>query len=173
MSIFRLIQKVKHLSGTQVAANKISVGLTAEKLKSFRSSKTMKRIIFVVLLALAVVLPVVAQDAPAPKTDAPVADAPKTDAPVADAPKADAPKAEKVEGKILAEKDVTKLKTADAELVLLACDKLTELLKVEKVAEKTFVLEGEKVAGKDGKEGFMIKSFEEKKEEAKKEEEKK
>jgi len=109
----------------------------------------MVRTLFVVLLAVGLVCPLLAQDKPAPT--------PKTDL-------------VKLEGKILVEKDkagkeIAKIKTADAELVLLDCDKLKELLKVEKLAEKTFVLEGEKAKDKNGKEtGFMIKSFEEKKE---------
>ena len=128
----------------------------------------MKRILIAALLALAIVLPTFAQE-PAP---APAADAPKVDA-AAPAPAADAAVAPvKLEGKIIVAKDAegketASIKTADAELALLPCDKLTELLKVEKVAEKTFVLEGEKAKDKDGKEtGFMIKNFEEKKADA-------
>ncbi len=119
----------------------------------------MKRFIFAVLVAL-IALPVFAQDAAAP---APAADAA---APAADAALV------KIEGKIVVTKaegqpDVVTVKTADAELTLLPCDKLTELLKVEGLADKTFVLEGEKVPAKDGKsEGFMVKSFEEKKADA-------
>ncbi|NLI79408.1 MAG: hypothetical protein GX442_23550 [Candidatus Riflebacteria bacterium] len=117
----------------------------------------MKRFIFAVLVAL-IALPVFAQDAAAP-------------APAADAA-APAAALVKVEGKIVVTKaegqpDVVTVKTADAELTLLPCDKLTELLAVEGLADKTFVLEGEKVPAKDGKsEGFMVKSFEEKKADA-------
>jgi hypothetical protein len=121
----------------------------------------MKRFFLFALLALVFVLPVVAEDAPAaaPAADAPVA-APAAD-PVA------APAAVKIEGTIVMKDKDAFLKTADAEMALLPCEKLTELLAVEKVAEKTFVLEGEKVAANDGKsEGFMIKSFEEKKADA-------
>lgn len=150
----------------------------------------MKRTMILSLMVASFALPVFAQDAaaPAPAADAvvaPAADAaapaPAADvvAPAADAvvaPAADAavaPAAEKLEGQIIVVKgengapDTVTFKTAAAELTLLPGDKLTELLAVEKVAEKTFVLEGEKVAAKDGKsEGFMIKSFEEKKADA-------
>lgn len=137
----------------------------------------MKRITLVALLAVAFVLPSFAEEpapvvAPAADAKAPAADvkAPDAAAPDAAAPAADAkaPAVAKIEGKVVVGKDASTFKTADAELALLPCDKLTELLKVEKVADKTFVLEGEKVAAKDGKsEGFMIKGFEEKKEEKK------
>jgi len=146
----------------------------------------MKKLLFLVVLAVAVVLPAFAQDAapaaapaaepaaPAPAAEpaapaAAPADAPKTDAPAA----APAPAPIKIEGKVIVAKgkegapDVVTFKTADAELTLLPGDKLNELLKIEKFEEKTFVLEGEKVAAKDGKsEGFMIKTFEEKKADA-------
>lgn len=142
----------------------------------------MKRTMILSLMIASFALPVFAQDAaaPAPAADAvvaPAADA--TVAPAADAtvaPAADAavaPAPVKLEGKVVVVKgeagapDTVTFKTADAELTLLPGDKLNELLKVEKVAELTFVLEGEKVAAKDGKsEGFMIKSFEEKKADA-------
>lgn len=120
----------------------------------------MKRFMFAVLVAL-IALPVFAQDAAAPAPAAAPADA-----------AAPAAALVKVEGKIVVTKaegqpDVVTVKTADAELTLLPCDKLTELLAVEGLADKTFVLEGEKVPAKDGKsEGFMVKSFEEKKADA-------
>lgn len=126
----------------------------------------MKRALILSLMVASFALPVFAQDAaaPAPAADAAVA------APAADAA---APAPVKLEGAVVVVKgengapDTITFKTADAELTLLPGDKLTELLAVEKVAEKTFVLEGEKVAAKDGKsEGFMIKSFEEKKADA-------
>ncbi len=135
----------------------------------------MKRALILSLMVASFALPVFAQDAAAPAAApavAPAADA--TVAPVA--PAADAavaPAPVKLEGKVIVVKgengapDAVSFKTADAELTLLPGDKLAELLKVEKVAELTFVLEGEKVAAKDGKsEGFMIKSFEEKKADA-------
>jgi len=122
----------------------------------------MKRALILSLMVASFALPVFAQDAAAPApAAAPAADAAATPAPV------------KLEGKVVVVKgengapDTVTFKTADAELTLLPGDKLAELLKVEKVAELTFVLEGEKVAAKDGKsEGFMIKSFEEKKADA-------
>jgi len=134
----------------------------------------MKRALILSLMVASFALPVFAQDAAAPAAaPAPAADA--AVAPVA-APAADAaatPAPVKLEGKVVVVKgengapDTVTFKTADAELTLLPGDKLNELLKVEKVAELTFVLEGEKVAAKDGKsEGFMIKSFEEKKADA-------
>ena len=129
----------------------------------------MKRTLILSLMVASFALPVFAQDAAAPVA-APAAVAPAA-APAADATVAPAPV--KLEGKVVVVKgengapDVVTFKTADAELTLLPGDKLNELLKVEKVAELTFVLEGEKVAAKDGKsEGFMIKSFEEKKADA-------
>ncbi|MBF0498500.1 MAG: hypothetical protein HQM09_00070 [Candidatus Riflebacteria bacterium] len=123
----------------------------------------MKRTLFAALLAVALVAPVFAAD-PAPAAPA----APAAVAPAAEP--AAAPAAVKLEGKIIVtEKEKIKtvvIKTADAEITLLPSDKLTDLLKVEKLAEKTFVLEGEKIVGKDKVEGFMIKSFEEKKADA-------
>jgi len=143
-------------------------------LKIFKGDfKIMKRALILSLMVASFALPVFAQDAaaPAPAADAAVA-APAADA-AAPAPAAEpaaAPAPVKLEGAVVVVKgengapDTITFKTADAELTLLPGDKLTELLAVEKVAEKTFVLEGEKVAAKDGKsEGFMIKSFEEKK----------
>lgn len=138
----------------------------------------MKRALILSLMVASFALPVFAQDAaapaPAPAADAAVA-APAADA-AAPAPAAEpaaTPAPEKLEGTVVITKgengapDTVTFKTADAELTLLPGDKLDELLKVEKVAELTFVIEGEKVAAKDGKsEGFMIKSFEEKKADA-------
>ncbi|MFZ2958434.1 MAG: hypothetical protein WA705_16225 [Candidatus Ozemobacteraceae bacterium] len=129
----------------------------------------MKRTLFAALLVASLVAPVFAAD-PAPAA-APAAE-PAVAAPAV--PAADAavvPAPVKLEGMIIVtEKDAVKsavIKTADAEIALLPGDKLNELLKIEKVADKTFVLEGEKVSAKDGKaEGFMIKSFEEKKADA-------
>ncbi len=118
----------------------------------------MKRIILLTVLAAMVAFPVLAQDAP---TTDPAA-----------ASGAPAPATEKLEGKVIVTKgadgaaDTYTFKTADAELTLLPGDKLTELLKVEKYEEKTFIIEGEKVTGKDGKQGFMVKAFEEKKDAA-------
>jgi len=129
----------------------------------------MKRALILSLMVASFALPVFAQDAaaPAPAADAAVA------APAPAAEPAAAPAPVKLEGTVVITKgengapDTVTFKTADAELTLLPGDKLDELLKVEKVAELTFVLEGEKVAAKDGKsEGFMIKSFEEKKADA-------
>jgi len=135
----------------------------------------MKRILFAVLVAL-VALPLFAADpAAAPAAEPAAAPAAKPAAAPAVAPAADpaaASAAVKLEGKVVVVKDkgqpdVVSFKTADSELTLLPCDKLTELLKAEGFADKTYVLEGEKVAAKDGKtEGFMIKSFEEKKADA-------
>jgi hypothetical protein len=118
----------------------------------------MKRILFLALMVIAFSVPAFAQDAAAP---APAADAAAPAAePVAE------PAAETLatlEGQIVMKEADAFIKTADAEIALLPCEKLTELLKVEGLADKTFVLEGEKVPAKDGaSEGFMIKNFSEK-----------
>ncbi|HNV68615.1 MAG TPA: hypothetical protein PKO06_02875 [Candidatus Ozemobacteraceae bacterium] len=139
----------------------------------------MKKVLFAVLMVMAICLPSFAEE-PAPAA-APAADAAKpadaaAPAPAADAKPADAaapaPAVEKFEGTVVVVKgaegaaDTYTLKTAAAELVLLPGDKLEELKKVADLDKKTFVIEGEKVAGKDGKDGIMIKSFEEKKADA-------
>jgi len=127
-------------------------------LKIFKGDfKIMKRALILSLMVASFALPVFAQDAaaPAPAADAAVA------APAPAAEPAAAPAPVKLEGTVVITKgengapDTVTFKTADAELTLLPGDKLDELLKVEKVAAK------------DGKsEGFMIKSFEEKKADA-------
>ena len=142
----------------------------------------MKKMLFVVLMVAAVCFPsFAAEPAPAAAPDAaapavaPAADAAKpadVAAPVVDAA---APAVAKFEGTVVVVKgekdavDTYTLKTKDAEMALLPGDKLNELIKIADLDKKTFIIEGEKVAGKDGKEGIMIKSFEEKKEEKKEE----
>jgi len=105
----------------------------------------MKRILFLALMVIAFSVPAFAQDAVAPVATEEVA-------PVAET-------AVTLEGKIVMKEANAFIATADAEIALLPCEKLTELLAVEGLADKTFVLEGEKVPAKDGSEGFMIKSF--------------
>ncbi|MFZ2956932.1 MAG: hypothetical protein WA705_08595 [Candidatus Ozemobacteraceae bacterium] len=128
----------------------------------------MKRTLFAALLVASLVAPVFAAD-PAPAADPAASAAVAAPAAVAaSAAVAAVPAPVKLEGKIdVDEKDGVKtatIKTADAEIALLPGDKLNELLKIDDVDDKTFILEGEKIAAKDGKaEGFMIKSFEEKK----------
>lgn len=72
-----------------------------------------------------------------------------------------------VEGKIVLEKsvdgkDIAKVKSGLIDMVLVDNDVLQALLKVEKVFEKAFILEGKKVLAADGvTETFVISSFEE------------
>ncbi len=129
----------------------------------------MKKVLFAVLMVMAICLPSFAEE-PAPAA-APAA-APAVDAAKPADAAAPAPAVEKFEGTVVVVKgaegaaDTYTLKTAAAELVLRPGDKLEELKKVADLDKKTFVIEGEKVAGKDGKDGIMIKSFEEKKADA-------
>lgn len=89
-------------------------------------------------------------------------------APVAQpAPAQVAPALVSVEGQIVLEKtadgkDVVKVKAGLVEMVLEDGPVVQELLKVEKLAEKVFVLEGEKVLAADGvTETFKVASFKE------------
>lgn len=72
-----------------------------------------------------------------------------------------------IEGKIVLEKtaegkDLTKVVAGLVELVLVDNAVLQELLKTEKVTEKVFVLEGEKITAADGvTETFVISAFKE------------
>ncbi len=72
-----------------------------------------------------------------------------------------------VEGKIVMEKtaegkDLVKVVAGLVELVLVDNTALQDLLKTDKVTEKVFVLEGEKVTAADGAtETFVITSFKE------------
>lgn len=72
-----------------------------------------------------------------------------------------------IEGKIVLEKnaegkDVASIKAGLVDMLLIDCPKLQELLQIEKVSEKIFVLRGEKVTNAEGEtEGFKLHSFKE------------
>lgn len=78
-----------------------------------------------------------------------------------------APALVSVEGQIVLEKttdgkDVVKVKAGLVEMILEDVPVVQELLKIEKLAEKVFVLEGEKVLAADGvTETFKVASFKE------------
>ncbi|MBF0408799.1 MAG: hypothetical protein HQM10_15740 [Candidatus Riflebacteria bacterium] len=132
----------------------------------------MRKLLVSALLAFALVVPSFAEEAApaaAPAAEPAVA-APATPVPAAEPAAAPAAAVAKVEGQIVVVKgaegapDTCTLKTADGELVLLPGEKLDAIKAIEGFEAKTFIIEGEKVPSKDGKaEGFMIKSFEEKK----------
>jgi hypothetical protein len=76
-----------------------------------------------------------------------------------------------IEGKITVEKDkdgktIASVKSGLVDLVLADTPALQELLKVEKLAEKQFALEGEKKSADTGPDTFVISSFKEMAQEA-------